>query len=46
MNLTRGGTELNIENLAICDNKGIIFSSIADYENQWFISQKGEVKLM
>ncbi|RLE88096.1 MAG: hypothetical protein DRN04_17480, partial [Thermoprotei archaeon] len=38
MNLTKHGTEINIENITICDSKAIVYPSIAEYEAQWWAS--------
>ena len=38
MNLTKRGTEINIENITICDSRAVVYPSIAEYESQWWTS--------
>ena len=38
MNLTKRGTEINIENITICDSIAVVYPSIAEYEYQWWTS--------
>ncbi len=38
MNLTKRGTEINIESITVCRNKAEIYTTIADYEKLWINS--------